>query len=282
MATDDERIPDEEKAIEYLRAELAKATPSTRRVVIEKFILAAIGAIPWIGGFLSAAASIKTDEGNLKTDSLQTKWLEEHTRKIDELQKTLTEIFGRFEMFGSEVEQRIQSEAYLKLVRRAFRSWDRAETEEKRTYVGNLITNAAGTRECSDDVVRLFIDWVDAYHEAHFAIIRQVYKNNGITKYDIWSNIYGSVPREDSAEAGLFRLLFRDLNLGGLVHQQRETDAYGNYLRQARSQQRRGSASPTMESSFEDTKPHVLTELGRQFVHYVMTDAVRRIGSAKA
>jgi hypothetical protein len=40
----------------------------------------------------------------------------------------------------------------------------------------------------------------------------------------------------------------------------------------------RGSPSRVMESSFEDTKPYVLTALGRQFVHYVMEDLAPQIG----
>jgi len=32
-----------------------------------------------------------------------------------------------------------------------------------------------------------------------------------------------------------------------------------------------------MESGFEDTKPYLLTELGKQFVHYAMTEIVPRI-----
>jgi hypothetical protein len=32
-----------------------------------------------------------------------------------------------------------------------------------------------------------------------------------------------------------------------------------------------------MESAFEDTKQYVLTELGKQFVHYTMSDVVSRI-----
>ncbi len=35
-----------------------------------------------------------------------------------------------------------------------------------------------------------------------------------------------------------------------------------------------------MESAFESTKPYVLTELGKQFVHYVMEDVVPAIGGA--
>jgi hypothetical protein len=32
-----------------------------------------------------------------------------------------------------------------------------------------------------------------------------------------------------------------------------------------------------MESAFEDSKPYVLTELGKQFVHYTMSEVVGRI-----
>lgn len=33
-----------------------------------------------------------------------------------------------------------------------------------------------------------------------------------------------------------------------------------------------------MESAFENTKPYVLTELGKKFVHYVMEEVVLQIG----
>jgi hypothetical protein len=35
-----------------------------------------------------------------------------------------------------------------------------------------------------------------------------------------------------------------------------------------------------MESAFEDTKPYVLTELGKKFVHYVMEDVVSQISGS--
>ena len=73
---------------------------------------------------------------------------------------------------GASIDERIQSEEYLGLVRKAFRTWDEADTDEKRHYAANIVTNSAGTRVCSDDVVRLFLDWLELYHEAHFAVIR--------------------------------------------------------------------------------------------------------------
>jgi hypothetical protein len=261
----------------FLRTELAKSSPSGRRRVIEKFVLAALGSVPWIGGFLSAAVTLKTEEGSFRTDSLHTQWLEEHARKLASLRATLEMVVDRFEDLGATIDERIQSEEYLQLVRRAFRVWDEAATEEKRRYVGNVVANAAGTRLCSDDVIRLFLDWLNLYHESHFAVIRAIYTQRGITRFEIWDKIYGELPREDSAEADLFRYLIRDLGTGGVIRQERETNQAGQFLRKRRPKGK-FPTSTTMESAFEDTKPYVLTGLGEQFVHYTMNEVVRKIG----
>lgn len=270
-----------QEAEAFLRSELAKASRSERRVLIEKFVLAALGSIPWIGGFLSAAATFEADAGVRRSSALFTQWLEEHARKLGSLRATLEMITNRFANLGAEIDERIQSEEYLNLVRHAFRVWDEASTEEKRRYVGNALVNSAGTRICSDDVVRLFLDWLGLYHESHFAVIRQIYNNRGITRYEIWEAIYGQFPREDSAEADLFRMLIRDLSTGGVIRQERETNRYGQFLRKRCSVSRQ-PVSTTMESAFEELKPYVLTGLGKQFVHYTMTEAVTRIGGTTA
>lgn len=277
---DDLHITYEEKATEFIRTELAKIAPSKHKRIIEKFILAALGSVPWVGGFLSAAFSYKAEEGRIRSNTLQTQWLEEHAKKIEHLIQTLREITMRFDNLGPEIESRIESEEYLHIVRAAFRTWDNANTEEKRKYVLNLVTNAVGTRLCSDDVVRLFIDWLNLYHESHFAVIREIYKNPGVSRFDIWDSVYGELPREDSAEADLFRLLIRDLSTGGVVRQERQTNQYGQFLRK-KTPRRRGSVPTTMESAFEETKPYVLTELGRQFVHYTMNEVVPRLDDHK-
>jgi len=143
--------------------------------------MAAIGSVPWVGGFLAAAASIPSDESAGHADDLRTKWLEEHERKLAELHATLDAIDERMANLGPTIEERVESPEYLTLVRQAFRAWDRAETEDKRRYVANALSNAAGTRICSDDVIRLFISWIDLYHEAHFAVIREIFQNPGST-----------------------------------------------------------------------------------------------------
>ena len=266
----------DDENVEKIRDELIKSSPSTKRKVFEKFVSAALGSIPWVGGFLSAAVDFKFEEGDSREDNLQTQWLEEHTRKLQRLSETLNYIASRFEKLGDEIDERIQSEQYLDIVRKGFRTWDTADTDEKRKYIANLIANAGGTKLTSDDVIRLFIDWLDVYHEAHLAVIREIYQNPGSTRYDIWEAIYDGFPREDSAEADLYRLLISDLSVGRVIRQARDTTADGQFLRKPRA--KKSAFRPTtMESAFEDAKPYVLTELGKQFVHYAMSDVVRRI-----
>ena len=64
--------------------------------------------------------------------------------------------------------------------------------------------------------MRLFIEWLELYHEVHFAVIREIFGNPGSTKFDIWSGIYGDIPREDSAEADLYKRVMRDLSTGNV------------------------------------------------------------------
>ena len=110
-------------------------------------------------------------------------------------------------------------------------------------------------------------------------MIREIHANPGSTRYDIWKELYGEIPREDSPEADLYKLLIRDLSTGGVIRQERSTNAAGQFLRK-RPAHRRPVASTTMESAFEDSKPYVLTGLGTQFVHYTMNEAVTRLGDS--
>ena len=267
--------------VDAIRTDLAKGHTSKAGRVGKKFVLAALGAIPWVGGFIAAAASIRSDEAAATADDLRTNWLEEHEKRFVQLGETLRTIVDRFESLGPDIEERIQSPEYLSLVRQAFRTWDEAETDEKRQYVANLITNCAGTRLCSDDVIRLFVTWMDLFHEAHFAVIREIHQNPGSTRFDVWVGIYGDkgLPREDSAEADLYKMLIRDLSTGGVIRQARDTTELGEFVRK-RPPKRRNSAPTTLKSAFDDVDPYVLTEMGKQFVHYTMNEAVTRLGGA--
>jgi hypothetical protein len=283
MGDEQDKLIPRDYVIDSIKADIEMATPTRGRRISEAVVLAALGGIPWVGGVISAAAAAAASYGagqtELNRSDLLREWLQEHQEKLRKLRATLETMVSRLEGFGKEVEQRITSEQYLTLVRKTFREWDVADTEEKRQLLVQLITNAAGTRIVSDDIVRLFLDWIDTYHEAHFAVIREIHKNQGPTRYDIWVAVYGNtVPRDDSPEADLYRMLIRDLSTGGVIRQPRESDYHGQFVKRTRPP-RRAVASTTMESAFEDTKHYVLTGLGSQFVHYTMTQLVQRLDS---
>lgn len=273
---EENNIVDSDNKLEYIKSEIEKTQSSNQRRAIIKFVLAALGSIPWVGGFVAAAASMKTEQGDIRREQLQNQWLEEHTKKMGKLALNIGNISDRFDTIGEKIDERIESEEYLDIVRKAFRTWDEADTDEKRKYITNLIENAAGTRLCSDDVIRLFIDWLKIYHEAHFKVIREIYSTPGVTRYDIWMSIYGEIVREDSPEADLYKLLIRDLSTGGVIRQFRETTDDGRFLKKKPSIHK--AKTTILESAFENSKPYILTELGKQFVHYTMNELVPRIG----
>jgi len=249
-----------------------------KRRKYERFVLAALSSIPWVGGVIGAAASLSAEKDQEQINDLQRAWLEEHKQKIADLGQTLTEIFGRLDGFGDEIKDRLESKEYLSLVRRVFRSWDVADTQDKRQMLKKLITNAGAIKLCPDDLIRLFANWIDQYHEAHFLVIKEIFKARRAARGQIWDRIHDKRPREDSAEADLFKYLIRDLSTGGVIRQERSVDYAGRFIKKDTQAHSHDASSRLMESAFENTKPYVLTELGKQFVHYVMEDVVPQLG----
>lgn len=262
-----------------VRRELDQHLGGERQRRYRRFLLAALGGVPWIGGFLAATAAVGSEKEQRNINELQQEWLEEHRAKLADLVTTLAQIIERLESFGNEIQERIESEQYLALVGRAFRAWDQADTQEKRRLIKNLLMNAGGTSLCPDDLIRLFIQWIDTYHEAHFAVIREIYRSPGSTRADIWENVHGTAVREDSGEADLFKLLVRDLSTGSVIRQHRETTGDGRFVKKTPIRTPKGYGSRVLKSAFDDVEQYELTELGRQFVHYTMNEVVPRIGT---
>jgi hypothetical protein len=94
---------------------------------------------------------------------------------------------------------------------------------DQRIYVRNILTNAAASNIVSFDVVKLFLEWIRDYSEYHFAVVTAIYNSAGITRGDVLRKLGKATVRENSSDADLFRLLFRDLSTGGLIRQHRET-----------------------------------------------------------
>ncbi len=237
------------------------------------------GAVPFAGGLFSAAAGAWSENEQEKVNKFFQHWIKMLEDELREKQQTILEIMARLDMHDNKVAERIESKEYQSLMKKTFREWSGTESEEKRVYIRNILANAAASTITSDDVVRLFIDWLKTYSELHFQVIAAVYNTNGISRGVIWRKIGKGPVREDSPEAGLYRLLIRDLNMGGIIRQHREKDAEGNFY--GKTPQRRSpvprSGPKPMESAFDEEDLYELSELGQQFVHYAMTDLPPKI-----
>jgi len=256
-----------------IQEQLSDIINSGNKKRISKFILSALSSIPWVGGFLGASAALHAEIEQSKVSEILRLWLQEHQEKIEKLGETIYGIISRLEKFDLIVHERMESVEYQDLVKKGFRVWDNSDTDDKREWIKNLLTNSCASSLCTDDVIRLFIDWIGLYHEAHFYVIKEIYQNKGITREQIWNKFNSTKPREDSAEADLYKMLIRDLSIGGVIRQYRDTDYYGNFIKKTTPK----SSSSVMKSAFDNEEPYELTELGKQFVHYTMTDVVPRL-----
>jgi hypothetical protein len=125
----------------------------------------------------------------------------------------------------------------------------------------------------------LFVEWIGSYSEANFDVIYVIYNNEGITRYQMWQELHGERLREDSAEADLFKLIIHDLSIGHVIRQYRPKDRSRNFLKVANTT--KWPNSRYMKSAFDNEKPYELTELGRQFVHYIMNEIVPRLEQSR-
>ena len=194
-------------SVEASQEALTEKLGGSRTKKYVRFVVAALSSIPWVGGVIAASASLSAEKNQEEINDLHRMWLAEHQQKAKELSSAFVEIFSRLENFGDEVDERIESPEYLNLVKKCFRSWDEADTQDKKQMLKKLITNASAIKLCSDDLVRLFIVWIDQYHETHFMVIKEIYRHPRSTRAQIWDRIRGERPREDSPEADLFKIL---------------------------------------------------------------------------
>ena len=243
---DDKEFPESGKKSKITRAALSAAS----------------GLIPFAGGILSAFSDAWSEKEQEQVNQFFKYWVQGIEDELKEKEATLIEILARLDMRDEVVVERVQSKEYQSLVRKTFRDWAATESERKREFVRNILSNAASTKIASDDVVRLFMDWIDAYSEMHFQVISVTYNSNGISRGEMWGRIGREQVREDSADADVFKLLIRDLSTGGIIRQYREVDYHGNFIAKSRPKSSRGSGSRTMKSAFDEEELYVLTDLG--------------------
>jgi len=237
------------------------------------------GAVPFAGGLLSAAAGAWSENEQERVNKFFRHWIKMLEDEIKEKERTILEIMARLDIHDEEISKRLESKEYQSLLKKTFREWSGAESEDKRTYIRNILANAAASSMTSDEVVRLFIDWLKMYSELHFKVIAVIYKHgtNGVSRGGVWSDLGKEAVLENSADADLFKLLFRDLSTGGVIRQHREVDYYGNFVAKTPQRRPKGSGPKPVTSAFDDEDSYELTELGKQFVHYAMTDLPLKI-----
>ncbi|WP_167631136.1 hypothetical protein [Mariprofundus ferrooxydans] len=235
------------------------------------------GGIPFAGGVFSAIAGAWSEAEQDKFNRFFKHWVRMLQDELKEKEDTIIEIMARLDLQDESISARVESKEYQSLVKKTFREWSGAESEEKRVYIRNILANAAATELSSDDVIRMYIDWINQYSEMHFQVIGAIYNNDGITRGAIWRSIGKNRVREDSADADLYKLLFRDLSTGGIIRQHREVDYHGNFIPKQTSRRPKGSGPKPPVSAFDEMEGYDLTELGKQFVHYAMSDLPPRI-----
>lgn len=235
------------------------------------------GIVPFAGGVLSASASAWSGNDQERINNFLTHWIQMLRDEILEKEQTILEIAQRLNLQDEKITQRMDSKEYQSILKKAFREWSAAESESKREYVRNILANAAATTMVSDDVIKMFLDWLKTYSEFHFQVIRAIYNESGISRSGIWVKLGRELVREDSADADLYKLLIRDLSTGGIIRQYVDRDYYGNPVHRTRARRPNGYGPKPPVSAFDDNEPYVLTELGQQFVHYAITDLPLRI-----
>jgi hypothetical protein len=237
------------------------------------------GAVPFAGGLFSAAAGAWSEREQEKANRFFRQWIKMLEDEIREKEQTILEIMARLDMHEERITDRLESKEYQSLLKKTFREWSGAESETKRTCIRNILANAAATTMTSDEVVRLFIDWLAMYSELHFKVIAVIYQHQsaGISRRGVWTALGKEDVPENSADADLFKLLFRDLSTGGVIRQHRDVDYQGNFIAKTPQRRPKESGPKPLTSAFDDEDLYELTELGRQFVHYAMTDLPLKI-----
>src|SRR5277367_4099513 len=99
--------------------ELPKSFPGGRaiRVVLN----AAGGAVPFVGGVLSAASGAWSERDQEKINSFFERWLKMLQAEMAEKAQTILEIMARLDMNNEKIAERVASPEYQALIRKAFR-----------------------------------------------------------------------------------------------------------------------------------------------------------------
>ena len=103
------------------------------------------GAIPYIGGFLSAVAGVWSEKEQDKVNRFFEHWVQMIHDELREKEKTVVEVMARLDLQDEKITERLESKEYQSLIKKTFRDWAGVESEEKRVLIRNILANAAAS-----------------------------------------------------------------------------------------------------------------------------------------
>ena len=128
-----------------------KSDKNNKHAQIGRFALQTIGgAVPLFGGFLSAIAGTWSEKEQERVNNFFKHWLKMIEDELQEKSKTVVEIMSRLDMQDQKIAERVESKEYQSLIKKTFRDWAGAESEEKRVLLRNILANAASVEIVSD------------------------------------------------------------------------------------------------------------------------------------
>ena len=125
--------------------------PSSRKIArFSRGALQAIGgAVPLAGGVFSAIAGVWSEGEQEKINRFFEYWVRMLQDELREKEETIIEILARLDLQDEEISARVESKEYQSLLKKTFRDWSGAESEEKRVYIRNILSNAAASQVSS-------------------------------------------------------------------------------------------------------------------------------------
>lgn len=212
------------------------------------------------GGFISAAAGVWSEKEQVEALDALRAWVKMIEDELREKQQTMLDVMAPLDMHDEEIAARVRSDEYQSLLKKVFRNW------------------AEPPRVCRK--LHLLRSW--SLRQTRGGSIGELYKREDVTRRQIWESLGRERVREDSADADLYKFLIRDFSTGRIIRQHRETDYHGNFINRTphrsgpRSKPTAGAAK-VAKSAFDDEEQYELTALGKQFVHYAMTDLALKL-----
>ncbi len=118
MSDESSELPEEGKVAKYSRNALQ----------------AIGGAIPFAGGVFSAIAGAWSEGEQEKVNRFFEHWVHMLKDELKEKEETIMQIMARLNLQDEAISKRVESKEYQSLVKKTFREWAGAESEDKRIY----------------------------------------------------------------------------------------------------------------------------------------------------